>query len=144
MKYVCLVYHEEGHLDGLSDEALECKTGECGAWVAEMERGGHHVFSSGLQSVRTATTIRRRGGELQMTDGPFAETKEVLGGLTILEARDLNEALQLASKFPAATMGTVEVRPLFDLESPLCDPQDQRIARVIRGVASSATGVSQP
>src|ERR1700687_957373 len=111
MKYICLVYHEEKKLDALTQDELDALVGECGVWVEELDKGGHHVFSAGLQSIRTATTVRNRNGKLTMTDGPFAETKEFLGGFTILNARDLNEAIQLASKLPAARLGSIDVRP---------------------------------
>ena len=132
MKYICLVYHEEKKLGALSQDELDGLVGECGSWVADLEKGGHHVFSAGLQSIRTATTVRERSGKLAMTDGPFAETKEFLGGFTIIEARDLNEALQLASKLPAVRVGSIEVRPVLDPNAELSDPLDQKIAAAIR------------
>jgi hypothetical protein len=101
------------------------------AWGEELKKGGHHVFSAGLQSVGTAKTVRNRNGKLSITDGPFAETKECLGGFTIIEARDLNEALQLVSKFPAR-LTSVEVRPVMDPNAELTDPGDRRIAAALR------------
>jgi hypothetical protein len=130
MKYACLVYHEAKKVTDLSEAELAAILAECeaaGAWKEELEKGGHHVFSAGLQSVRTATTVRNYNGKLSMTDGPFAETKECLGGFTIIEARDLNEALQLVSKFASALV-TVEVRPVLDANAELTDPLDQKIA----------------
>jgi hypothetical protein len=129
MKYACLIYHE-AKKEEPSEAELAAIVGECeaaGAWMAELERGGHHVFSAGLQSVRTATTVRKSNGKLSLTDGPFTETKEVLGGFTIIEARDLNEAVQLASRFASALV-TVEVRPVLDPNAPLTDPIDKKIA----------------
>ena len=135
MKFACLVYHDESKVADLSEaEQLAAIVAECNAasaWKAELEKGGHHVFSVGLQSVRTATTVRRCNGKLSMTDGPFAETKEFLGGLTIIEARDLNEALQLVSQFASALV-TVEVRPILDANAELTDPLDQTIAAAVR------------
>ena len=131
MKYICLVYQDEKNLAALPQSELEAIVGQCGAWVGELEKGGHHVFSAGLQSVRTATTLRHRGGRLSMTDGPFAETKEFLGGFTILSARDLNEAIQLASRLAAASGGSVELRPLLELDVELTEPLDQKIAAAI-------------
>ena len=134
MKHACLVYHDASKVADLSDaEQLAAIVAACesaGAWRAELEKGGHHVFSAGLQSVRTATTVRKNGGKLTMTDGPFAETKEFLGGFTIVEARDLNEALQLASKF-ASPLVTIEVRPVLDANAELTDPFDRKIAAAI-------------
>ena len=105
MKFICLVYNEEKKLEALSQGELDTLVDECGVWVEELEQSGHHVSSTGLQSARTATTLRNRNGKLSMTDGPFAETKEQLGGFTIIDARDLDEALQLASKLPAVRLG---------------------------------------
>ena len=132
MKYICLVYQDEKRLAALPQAELEAIVGQCGAWVGELEKGGHHVFSAGLQSVRTATTLRQRGGRLSMTDGPFAETKECLGGFTILSARDLNEAIQLASRLAAASGGSIELRPLLELDMELTEPLDQKIAAAIQ------------
>jgi hypothetical protein len=132
MKYICLVHHEEKKLDALSQAELDALVGECGAWVEELQKGGHHIFSAGLQSVRTATTLRQRNGKLTMTDGPFAETKEFLGGFTILDARDLNEALQLASRLPAVRLGTVEVRPVLVPDAEPTEPLDRKIVTAIR------------
>src|SRR5262245_9594143 len=106
MKYLCLVYHEEHKLAALSQAQMDALVGACIGWVEELEKGGHHIYSAGLQSVRTATTVRHREGKPSLTDGPFAETKEFLGGFTLIQARDLNEAIQLASKFPAARVGS--------------------------------------
>jgi hypothetical protein len=132
MKYICLVYNEEKTLAEMSESDLAEHVGKCGAWVGELEREGRHVFSSGLQSVRSAATVRVRGGKLSVTDGPFAETKEFLGGFTILEARDLNEAIQLAARLDVARVGTVEVRPLVDLDGDPADPLDRKIVTAIR------------
>src|SRR5262249_19258369 len=127
MKYICLVYHEEEKLAALSQDELDALVGECGVWVAELAKTGHHVFSAGLQSVRTATTLRKRSGKLAMTDGPFAETKEFLGGFTIINARDLNEAIQWASRLPAVRLGSVEVRPVLEPDASLTDELDCKI-----------------
>jgi len=131
MKYICLVYHEEKELDALSQTELEGLVAGCGAWVGELAQGNHHVFSAGLQSVRTATTLRQREGNLSVTDGPFAETKEFLGGFTIIEARDLNEAIQLASQLPVVRIGSVEVRPVLEPDAELTDALDRKIGAAI-------------
>ena len=133
MKYICLVYQEDEHLHDLSRSDLEGIVGEVEAWIGSLEENGKHVQSYGLQSKRTATTLRKRDGEIVMTDGPFAETKEYLGGFTIIEARDLNEALQQASKLTKACGGTVEVRPVMDPNSEMTDPADRKLAEVLRG-----------
>ena len=135
MKFACLVYHEEKSLDALSEqEALAAIVAECtaaAAWSEELKRGGYHVTCVGLQSQRTARTVRKRNGKLTVTDGPFAETKEILGGFTIIEARDMNEALELVSKFPAK-LTSVEVRPVMDPDGEMTDPMDRKIVAAIR------------
>ena len=132
MKYACLVYHEEHKLAALSADQLAGMITECGAWVEDLHSRGHHVFSAALQSVRTATTMRSGGGEPSITDGPFAETKEFLGGFTILEAADLNQALQLAAKCPAWRIGTIEVRPVLEPDLEVTDPRDRRLRAALR------------
>ena len=130
MQYMCLVYHEEKKIDALSSVELAALVSECGAWVKEL--GGHHVFSAGLQCDRTAITVRNRNGKIVISDGPFAETKEFLGGFTIINASDLNEAIQLASTLPAVRIGSIEVRPLLEPDGQLTDPLDQKIAAAFR------------
>jgi hypothetical protein len=114
MKYLCLVYVEQAKLDALSGSERDALMDDGKAWMEEIEKGGHHVLSAGLQSVRLATTVRHRNGRILITDGPFAETKEQLGGFTMIEARDLNEAIRLASEMAAITPGSIEVRPVED------------------------------
>jgi hypothetical protein len=139
MKYACLVYHDPQKLAGLPEsEQLAAIVAECAAasaWQAELANGGHHVFSAGLQSSRTATTVRRGDGKVSFNDGPFAETKEFLGGITIIEARDINEALALISKLASPLM-SVEVRPVLDADAHLTDPFDQKIVAAIGRRAS--------
>lgn len=105
MKYLCLVYGDEQRLDEIPDT-------ECLACDAAMRESGHCLASEALQPVSTATTVRVRNGRVTVTDGPFAETREQLAGFYLVEARDLNEALQLAAKIPPARVGSVEVRPV--------------------------------
>src|SRR5438874_8054880 len=108
MKYLCLVYGEEAALQAMDDR-------HCVAFDEEVRRSGHCVASEALQPVHTATTVRVRNGKVSVTDGPFAETKEYLAGFYLLEAKDLNEAIHLASKIPPARVGSVEVRPVREL-----------------------------
>jgi hypothetical protein len=112
MKYLCLVYVEEKELDALPKNAFDERVAECLAHGEEIRKSGHYVLSEALQPSHTATTVRIRNGELSATDGPFAETKEQLGGFYLIEARDLDEAIQVASKIPPARGGSIEVRPL--------------------------------
>jgi hypothetical protein len=105
MKYLCLVYGEEQAIANMPDS-------HCVAFDEEIRRSGHCIASEALQPVATATTVRVRNGKVSVTDGPFAETKEFLAGFYMIEARDLNEAIQLAAKIPPASVGSIEVRPI--------------------------------
>jgi len=108
MKYLCLVYMEKDKLHTVPDsECLACGNG--------FRERGLLVAAEALQPVETATTVRVRNGKVTMTDGPFAETKEQLAGFYLVDARDLNEALQIAAKIPPAREGSVEVRPVREL-----------------------------
>ena len=132
MKFACLVYHEQN--DAVSEADLAAIVAECqdaAAWNEEIRKGGYHVLTAGLQSVRTAKTVRNRNGRLDITDGPFAETRECLGGVTIIEARDLNEALELVSKFPAR-LTSVEVRPIMEPGVELTDPADRMVVAAVQ------------
>jgi hypothetical protein len=112
MKYLCLAYEEEKKLNALSRSEWDALRGETLAYVEALRNRGHLIVTNALQSARTAATVRVRSGKLSVTDGPFAETKEQLGGFFLIEARDLNEAIQVASKWPSARLGTIEVRPI--------------------------------
>ncbi|HEX7374231.1 MAG TPA: YciI family protein [Steroidobacteraceae bacterium] len=105
MKYLCLVYGEEQKIAAMDDH-------DCLAFDSDLRASGRCVASEALESVATATTVRVRQGRLSVSDGPFAETKEQLAGFYLVEARDLNEAIQLAAKIPPASVGCVEVRPI--------------------------------
>jgi hypothetical protein len=111
MKYLCLVYLEEAKLHAVAD--TECKA--CGDGF---KQSGVLVAAEALQAVETATTVRVRNGKMSITDGPFAETKEQLAGFYLIEARDLNDAIQMASKIPPAREGSIEVRPVRELDVP--------------------------
>ena len=105
MKYLCLVYGEERKIQEVDD--LHCL-----AFDRSVRESGHCVASEALEPVATATTVRVRNGKVSVTDGPFAETKECLAGFYMIEARDLNEAISIASRIPPAQVGSVEVRPI--------------------------------
>ena len=115
MRYMCLVYYDEKKLDALSKEEYDALVTEVLAYREVLRKSGHYIVSDGLQPVHTATTVRIRGSRVTTTDGPFAETKEQLGGFMLIEARDLNEAIRVASKVPPARLGCIEVRPLREL-----------------------------
>jgi hypothetical protein len=108
MKYLCLVYLDEKLLDAVPDR-------ECKANGDALRDSGHFIAAEALQAVHTATTVRVRNGRMSITDGPFAETKEQLAGFYLVDAKDLNEAIQLAAKIPPARVGSVEVRPVREL-----------------------------
>jgi hypothetical protein len=108
MKYVCLVYLAPDKLHAVPDN--ECMT--CGDGF---RKSGLLIAAEALQPVETATTVRVRNGRMSITDGPFAETKEQLAGFYLLEARDLNDAIQMAAKIPPAREGSIEVRPVREL-----------------------------
>jgi hypothetical protein len=116
MKYLCTVWVEEAVLDGLSKSEAEVLVADSLAYDEELRRSGHFIAANALEPVNAATSIRVRNGKASTTDGPFVETKEQLGGFVLIEARDLNEAIQLASKIPPARVGGVEVRPIRELE----------------------------
>jgi hypothetical protein len=118
MKYLCLAYEEEGKLDALSREEWDTLRQETLDYVEDLARSGRLLVTHALQSVRNATTVRVRHGRLSTTDGPFAETKESLGGFFLIEARDLSEAIQVASRWPSARIGSIEVRPIEEALRP--------------------------
>ena len=115
MRYLCLVYHEEEAIDALPASEYNAIIDEVTDFREELRQGGHYIASSPLQPVETATTIRVRNGKVTITDGPFAETKEQLGGFYLIEATDLNDAIRVASRMPPARIGSIEVRPLKEI-----------------------------
>jgi hypothetical protein len=115
MKFMFLIYHDEKTLDALPDGEMQGVVDAALDYMEEIRRSGHFIVSNALQRGRTARTIRVRGGGVSVTDGPFAETKEQLGGFFLVEARDIDEACALASRFPPARIGTIEVRPVQEL-----------------------------
>ena len=112
MKYLCLIYDEEKSMAGMSKADADAFMGEYFAFTDGIKKSGNYVGGEALKPVHTATTVRVRNGKMSTTDGPFAETKEQLGGYYLIEARDLNDALQIAAKIPSARTGSVEVRPI--------------------------------
>jgi hypothetical protein len=119
MKYLCLVYLDEKRLGELPDE-------DCVAFDTEIRESGHCIASEALQPIHTATTVRMRNGQLSVTDGPFAETKEQLAGFYMIEASDLNEAIQIASRIPPARVGSIEVRPIRPIRETVAQAQLQK------------------
>jgi hypothetical protein len=115
VKYLCLVYHEESKIDALPAIEYDAIVSDAIEYRDELRRSGHYIVSSPLQPVECATTIRVRNGMMSITDGPFAETREQLGGFYLIEATDLNDAIRVVSKMPPARLGCIEVRPLKEL-----------------------------
>jgi hypothetical protein len=127
MKYICLGYMEESRWDTMSESERNAFVDECFAYDDELRKNGHFVGGEALQSVRNATTLRYQNGRVSITDGPFAETKEQLGGIMILEARDLDHAIQLMSRHPSIRMGgCFEVRPAADLSAMVEESAERR------------------
>src|SRR5687768_10420528 len=112
MKYLCLIYDEEKKLQGMSKSEMDALMGEYFSFTTDIQKSGHLLGGNDLQPVANATTVRVRNGKVSTTDGPFAETKEQLGGYYLIEAKDLNEAIQVASRIPSAKLGAIEVRPV--------------------------------
>ena len=108
MKYLCLVYGEENAMATIRDS-------ECLEWGETLRKSGRYVAAEALQPVRTARTVRVRGGKTSITDGPFAETKEILAGFYLVEADTFEQAVELASRIPPARVGSIEVRPIRQL-----------------------------
>ncbi len=112
MKYACLAYEEEKRLNALSKQECEAIRRETFGYLAELREAGYVIAAEPLQGARTASTVRVRNGFVSVTDGPFAETKHTLGGFFLINARDLNEAITIASRWPSARFGSIEVRPI--------------------------------
>ena len=118
MRYLCLIYDEEKQLAGMSKPESDAFMGEYFGFTEGIKQSGHYIGGEALQPVQTATTVRVRGGKASTTDGPFAETREQLGGYYLINARDLNDAIQVAAKIPSARLGCVEVRPIQEFDQP--------------------------
>lgn len=117
MRYACLVYFDPRNVFNQSPEA-EAVLREAMPYDEQLRKSGHLVAAEALQLPDSAVTVRVRDGKMSATDGPFLETKEVLGGFILIEARDLNEAIRVAAGIPLARLGSVEVRPVVDFSKP--------------------------
>jgi len=126
MKYLCMAYYDATAFDRLSADEIEQLEASCQPYGEDLRSSGHLLAQASLGPPASATTLRPRGGEVAVTDGPFTETKEQVGGFFLIEARDLNDAIRVASKHPAAHLGealgwAIEVRPIESLEEPALD-----------------------
>ena len=126
MKYICFGYLDVKNWEKKSESERNAMIDECFAYDELLKKNGHWVSGEGLQGPDNATTLRHRNGKVSVTDGPFAETKELLGGLLILEARDLNAAIQLISKHPGMKMGPWEIRPVEDMTQMVHESERRR------------------
>lgn len=114
MKYMLLIYQDEQSWSSLTEAERQQIYGEYGALVGQLQASGHFVDGSELQPITTATSLRVRDGKELITDGPFAETHEQLGGYFLVEAENLDEATKIAARIPSAKTGTIEIRPLAE------------------------------
>lgn len=115
MHYLCLIYYDEKKLEDLPEQERDALYEEAYAYYDELVRDSQAIAGDALQSVKTAKTVRVQKGKTSITDGPYVETKEQLGGFILMDATDLDEAIRLASNIPPARLGGVEVRPVWDL-----------------------------
>ena len=129
MKFVCLGFIDETKFAEVSQEDGQRMMRECFAYDDELRRGGHFLGGEALESARNAVTLRMKDGEVTVTDGPYAETKEMLGGILLLEARDLNQAIALMSKHPGVRMGPFEIRPANEAVNHLIAERNAAIAK---------------
>jgi len=131
MKYVCLGYIDETKFAAIPQAEAERMMEECFVYDDELRRGGHFLGGEALDSVRKAVTLRMKDGQVEATDGPYAETKETLGGILLLEARDLNHAISLMSKHPGVKMGPFEIRPADETINQLIIERNAAVAKKI-------------
>jgi hypothetical protein len=129
MKYVCLGYLDEEKFNSLSERERNALIDACFAYDDELRQRGHFAGGEGLESASGAVTLRFRDGKVSVTDGPYAETKELLGGILFLEADDLNHAIQLMSKHPGVRVGPFEIRRAADLTQMIHDSERRRAAK---------------
>ena len=126
MKYICLGYIEPNKFESMSDNERNSMLDECFSYDDFLRKNGHFAGGEALQPPSTATTLRWKNGKVAVTDGPYAETKEQIGGILILEARDLNHAIQLMSKHPGVKAGPFEIRPTADLSGMVRESEERR------------------
>ena len=124
MKYLCLVYEEEAKVDALPEHESSTITDEDLDYLEELHWSGHYLGASPLHLTPTATSVRVRDGKRLVTDGPFAETREQLGGYYLIDASDLDEAIDIAARIPGVRWGTVEIRPVMEIAGL---PEDEQL-----------------
>jgi hypothetical protein len=126
MKFICLGYIEPNKFENMSETERNAMVDECFSYDDELRKNGHFAGGEGLQPPQTAATLRWVNGKVSITDGPFIESKEVIGGILILEARDMNHAIQLMSKHPGVKAGPFEIRPAADLGEMIRESEARR------------------
>jgi hypothetical protein len=126
MKYICLGYIEPNKFETMSETDRDAMVDECFTYDDELRKNGHFAGGEALQGPQSAATLRWKDGKVAITDGPYAETKEQIGGILILEARDLNHAIQLMSKHPGVKAGPFEIRPAADLTEMVRESEQRR------------------
>lgn len=129
MKYICLGYIEPDKFPNMTEAERNAMVDECLTYDDELRKNGHFAGGEALQPPQSATTLRWKNGKVSITDGPYAETKEQIGGILILEARDLNHAIQLMSKHPGVKAGPFEIRPAADLTEMIRESEQRRAGR---------------
>ena len=126
MKYICLGYMDEKKWGAMSESERNAFVDECFAYDELLRKNGHFAGGEALQGARSSAILRWKNGKVSVTDGPFAETKEQLGGILVLEANDLNHAIQLMSKHPGVRGGSFEIRPAADLTQMIRESEERR------------------
>ena len=129
MKYICLGYIEPKKFENMTESQRNAMMDECFNYDDFLRKNGHFTGGEALQGPESAATLRWKDGKASVTDGPYAETKEQLGGILILEARDLNHAIQLMSKHPGVKAGPFEIRPAADLSEMIAETERRRAAK---------------
>jgi hypothetical protein len=125
MRYLCLIYENEKEWEKVPPGEMEAIMNEYFVFTGDIQKNGKFVAGEALQPTATATTVRVRNGKISSTDGPFAETKEQLGGFYLIEAKDLNDAIQVASRIPSARFGAVEIRPVIDFSQEMAKREQE-------------------
>ncbi len=128
MKYICLGYMDPKKWETMSESEQNAMMDECFAYDDVLRKKGHFVGGEALQSARNATTLRWKNGMMSITDGPYAETKEQLGGILVIEAKDLNHAIQLMSQHPGVKAGPFEIRQVEDLSEMIRESERRRLS----------------
>jgi hypothetical protein len=126
MKYVCLGYIEQNKFETMPESERNAMVDDCFAYDDVLRKNGHFAGGEALQNAQSAATLRWKDGKVLVTDGPYAETKEQLGGILVLEARDMNHAIQLMSKHPGVKAGPFEIRPAADLSEMIRESEQRR------------------